>query len=412
MMIELLLALLLVALVGAVFFVKSQKKTVAHSSEKGPASLTVAPHESAERPSMILLGETADKPLVTIKAVNNNTTATGRTLDLGSPSISRMSALLQAAPSILVAAEASGKQLMEVVVNGDLVRASDGNGVRAFTMGANGIKEHARLFEVKNLSTMINAAAIWQIASVVVAQKHLADISEKLDQIKEGVKSISSFLDNERRSRIEAAQSYLTQAFQTLQAGEMPASIRGQLESCERDLLEIQIHLTKEYRQSLTEAVEHREKFGTETLAQEIAEKIVKQQKIAQDLALCLQTRIIAWHVLALYPGEPHLKDVRRANIQSAIDSLQALGPEFSTAIEREIAAITAVFNRAKTLEERRDGLRSKSRSAVSKLTSDYEQADKGIKDSSRLLQLHDAPARFLFEYDNRELIGVRELAA
>ena len=37
---------------------------------------------------------------------------------------------------------------------------------------------------------MVNAAAVWQVASVDVAQKHLADISAKLDEIHKGVEAL------------------------------------------------------------------------------------------------------------------------------------------------------------------------------------------------------------------------------
>ncbi len=99
------------------------------------------------------------------------------------------------------------------------VPAGDGNGLRAFTVIADGIKEHARVFEVENLQNMINAAAIWQIASVVVAQKHLTDINKKLDEIKDGVLGISRFLDNQRKSRIRSTYDYLGQVSQAIQGG-------------------------------------------------------------------------------------------------------------------------------------------------------------------------------------------------
>lgn len=104
--------------------------------------------------------------------------------DHRSKPIGRLTALIQAVPSLLVASEAHGKRLMEVVINGDLVRAADGNGSRPYAITNGRISELARLFEVEKLSDMINAAAVWQIASVVVAQKHLADISQKLDELK------------------------------------------------------------------------------------------------------------------------------------------------------------------------------------------------------------------------------------
>ena len=70
---------------------------------------------------------------------------------------------------------------MEVVVDGTLARAADGSGLLPFVRGPNGrIVEQARLFDAANLQRMVSAAALWQVASVIVAQKHLADISGRL----------------------------------------------------------------------------------------------------------------------------------------------------------------------------------------------------------------------------------------
>ena len=81
-------------------------------------------------------------------------------LDIESGPISRLAELIQAVPAVLAAAQTSGKHLMEVVINGDLVHASDGNGLRAFTRGVRGIVQQARLFEVSNLQNLMNAGAI------------------------------------------------------------------------------------------------------------------------------------------------------------------------------------------------------------------------------------------------------------
>jgi hypothetical protein len=59
---------------------------------------------------------------------------------------------------------------MEVSINGALTRAADSIGYRAFSMGADAIKEHVHLFEVDKLQNMINPSAIWQVASVAKSE--------------------------------------------------------------------------------------------------------------------------------------------------------------------------------------------------------------------------------------------------
>ncbi|GAB3419988.1 hypothetical protein NX774_08160 [Massilia agilis] len=152
---------------------------------------------------------------------------------------------------------------MEVVINGELTPAADGIGWRAFATGPNGITEHARLLDADKLQNMINCAAVWQLASVIVAQKHLADISRKLDEIAKGVRGISNFLDDERRSMVEGAYSWLRQAIDAVTAGEMTPAVRHQLEGVERDLESILNHLIREFRRELLAPVKE-DSIGTE----------------------------------------------------------------------------------------------------------------------------------------------------
>lgn len=60
---------------------------------------------------------------------------------------------------------------MEVLVNGDLAAAADGQAFGVSVLGDNGIKEHAKLFGTAIWGSLVNAAAVWQVASVIVAQK-------------------------------------------------------------------------------------------------------------------------------------------------------------------------------------------------------------------------------------------------
>lgn len=337
--------------------------------------------------------------VASFEAGSNDTSASGLA--------GRLGAILQAAPSALVAGEAAGKQLMEVVVNGSLVRASDGDGWRAFAMGPKGVKEHARLFDAENLQNMINAGAVWQIASVIVAQKHLADISRKLDAIGNGVRQISEFLDDQRRSQIQGAYRYLAQARAALEAGDMPSSVRIELEHCERNLLSLQTHLHLDFKRALGKDAENTGTIGTEELALAISGKIRKQETLLHDIALCLQTRICAWHVMSLFPGDPGLKEARRRDIQHAAEEIGGFSAALKAQIERETGNMHSRFNLGNTLERRRTALRQQADGTARKIASTRTAADGAISDTEGMLQAQDAPLRVLIQYQD----GVVEAA-
>ena len=213
-----------------------------------PASLLGHPEPraiEAIRPAAIAFGFDPISPAVTIaRLTDDECFRSARPIELGDGLTGRIGALMQSAPSVLVANAHQGRHLMEVAINGELVRAATGDGFRAFALDASRhIAEHATLFDIGNLTKLVDAAAVWQVASVVVAQKHLADISAKLSVIAECVGRLSTFLDSARRTRISGTYGYLCQVVQAIQQGELPPSIRNELESCEWDLSACQNHL-------------------------------------------------------------------------------------------------------------------------------------------------------------------------
>ncbi len=385
------------------------------------ASSTPAPAVGAPEPiskeiteptsNTIVIGKSKDAPMVTIKRVSTPVEFDAvKPIDARSKStVSRLIPLFQAVPSLLVAQQASGKHLMEVVVNGNLVSAADGNGLRAFAMGTDGIKEHARLFEVKDLENLINAAAVWQIASVLVAQKHLADISSKLDEIKKGVAGISRFLDDQRKTRIRGTYEYLGQIYVALQGGELSGAARNQLESCERDLIEIHEHLVEEYRQKAKKKVEVDE-WGSGELYKGISEKIDELDFLAQDIAVCLKTRIAAWHVLSLFPGDTSLKVARRESIQKSIRTFVSLGRVSRDTVQEEIHSIDSFWNTAETLQTRRNSLKKKNSATIQNLTDLSEQGLEQIKRSELVILEADRPNHLLFQIENGVIVGAGQM--
>lgn len=376
---------------------------------KNPGFLEIKKTES-KVPDRIVIGSNPQLPVMTILPVSENKGLSNlKKLDTnGDKSISRLGAALQAIPSLLVAGEASGKTLMEVVINGDMVRAADGNGLRAFAMNGNKISENARLFEVDKLQNLINAAAIWQVASVVVAQKHLAEISKKLDEIKAGVEHISQFLENQRKARILSAYDYIGEIYLSIKNCEISSSSQIELERCERDLSEIQYHLEMEFRQKIDKKVEHTETWGTEQLTNDIGKKISDLEAISADIAICLKTRIAAWHVLSLFPGNYQHK-ARQESILKSIRSFSELAPYFEEKITSEVDSIDSMWNKSNTLSERRHNLRNKYTSATYSLGDVANKNLEYVSKSADLLLEKDQPTHMYLEFENGSLIGARQ---
>lgn len=358
----------------------------------------------------IVIGENADSPLVTIKALDSieDYEIANPLSQKNSKSISKLSALFQAIPSLMLENQTVGKQLIEVSINGDLVRASDGIGWRAFSVGSGGIKEHARLLDVQNLQSLINISAIWNIASVLVAQKHLADISSKLDGIKCGIEGVARFQDNQRKARVNSAYEILLQIFTTISDGEFPEDGRIHIGDIERDLLEIEDHLTSEYRQMVDKPDDDIDTFGTKKQTKNLEVKITDLDNKAGEIEICLKTRIAAWQVLMLYPGK-HYQKARRQNIEKSIKKFAELAPYSKDRIGSEISSITSVWNKPDTLISRKESLINIFDSTMQKLDEKIQYASLELQRNEQTLLEIDKPTRILLQYENGVFVGAKQ---
>lgn len=91
--------------------------------------------------------------------------------------------------------------------------------VRGIYHGADGIKGHANLVAVEKTGTVVanTAAAAMSVASMVVGQYYMTQINAELSKISDGLDKISSFQDNEYKSKVFAlvAQVKKISAFQS-----------------------------------------------------------------------------------------------------------------------------------------------------------------------------------------------------
>lgn len=297
----------------------------------------------------VLIGQSPERPVMWLQESEAWIEfRQGENVEKGSSTIGKVLAAMQAVPDLLLGQAVNGKRLMEVVINGDLTMAADGNGFRGFAMGAKGIKEHARLFDLDNLNKLVDAALVWRIASVVVAQKHLHDINQNLVEIKEAIHSVAQFQRDEQRSRIESCFEYLLQISASVQEGERGTAVRNRLENIEAEMDAIQRHLKNLFDGKLGLKIVHDEMLGADKLGTDIDVKIVALNKLLQDYLLAGMTRAGALQMLVLFPGESTLKKGRRESVIKSAEVARTMSDDFIKGLSAEIDGMNTVWEPAK----------------------------------------------------------------
>ncbi|WP_448632564.1 MULTISPECIES: hypothetical protein [Pseudomonas fluorescens group] len=356
----------------------------------------------------LIIGVTSDKPLVTVKPVSvypKNSTAVDRTTS----GIDRLSPLLQAIPSAALASEVAQTRLMEVVINGPLAKVANGEGFRAFNIEGGRVREHATLFEPERLQNLVNSAALFQIASVVVAQKHLADISAKLDDIKAGIDAINAYLSDKRRSEITGALKYLGQVAVMLHHGEMDDAARAQLEFIERELGGINDHLVLSL-EALKKKVDGFDSPGLFDGSSGLVSKLSVEQSAAERLVeewkLCMSARWVACSLLRQITGQTSLLTKREEDLNSEVHAFfSKQGPleKFNTALDGRIDTLSSVWEWQSTIQVNRIKLRQWNEERLPKLKTD---AQSDIQGASTLLIEREANVTLTIEMRDGELVG------
>jgi hypothetical protein len=279
-----------------------------------------------------------------------------RRLDAQGGGISRLNSVLSLVPSVLLSREVASGKYMEVLINGPLVSAKSGDGYRAFSMGEKGIQENAILRDPTALSRMANGALLFQVVSMIVAQKHLADISEKLDILVDEVKRISAFQEDQRKARLRAALKHLQDAAPAVLHGELSDALRHSLEAHEVSLLEIQDHIEQQLSEAVEEIAHLKDPnmFGAEGLVAVIEAHHRRIDGLINQWLLCLRARCMAWFLLSAFPEEIELKKSRLTSIKQSIQAFMAdQGPlaHAHRALNVKIAAVDALFNWQPTID-------------------------------------------------------------
>lgn len=298
-------------------------------------------------PQKWVIGEDPQHPAIAISEIATSDMPQFAVMEEGDVSgISRLNPLLQAIPAALTSQHVSQHHFMEVIIDGPLAKAKDGVGFRAFSLGDNGkIKEHAVLMDPEKLGNLVNTGLLLQTASVLLAQKHLADINEKLLTISEDVKKVANFQTDERASKIYAAIKYLRQTAPGLQNGELSSAIRKTLEDLELELIGIQTHLLKEIV-TISHEVQNcaiSTFFSSDKITTKLKGLQQDQQKRIVEWKMALSARAFALQMVSLFSGDETLLKARESSIRQDVDEFKKVLEEVAHVHRNRIDAISPV---------------------------------------------------------------------
>lgn len=380
-------------------------RTAEACSEKVP---TVSPRnrantlvvENSEQVPVLSMVRISDPSVENWKPVHND------------DGISRLNSLLQGVPSLVTASDVATSQYMEVVINGPLLKAKGKEGYRLITM-IDKKPQHGTLLDPSQLSTIVNAAALFQVASVAVAQKHLADISRKLSEIKAIVERIDRSQKDQRLASIRGAIQYFEQVAHAVLSGELSDSVSNQIEHLETQLLQIQEHLLLEIRNQIPATMEVKDEamFGSQAMENSIRAHQERLDDLYQQLLLCIRARACGWQLLSAYPGSDLRKDTRKRNIEEALDLLNEGGELLSKTDEimrQKVKSMFAHLNRKITVNQRKLALLQSLDQLLAKVSQNKQKITEELRTAQAFIASQSEPATILVKIENGQIVASR----
>lgn len=361
-------------------------------------------------------GHDIHQPALTVATIPpSESINTGAMQEQDITGISRLSPLLQTLPSLAASTHIASHQYMEVIINGPLASVKDGPGFRGFSLGEKGIKEHAVLLNPDKLSQLVNAGMLLNVASAVLAQKHLADISKKLTEIVEAVREVSAFQNNARKSEIIGAIQYLQQITPVVIEEQCSPAIRQKLEDIEVQFSALQAHLLTDITAAgdKVAALKDRGLFGST----EITNKIQTQQKILDERIhewdLAMKVRAQALHLLTHAEGNTTLVRHRQQTIVHNYQEFESVVDKVERQVHQRIQGISALTEQSNTTNANKVLLRKWTTTTLMQQKMAIEEAHSSFgKFQQGLLAEQPQSARLLVEMQDGKPVKCFELPA
>ncbi|NWK80315.1 hypothetical protein [Aquitalea sp. LB_tupeE] len=328
--------------------------------------------------------------------------------------INTLNAILQAIPAVATATEVASTRYMEVVIDGPLLKAKGVDGYRLITI-KDGTFSHGTLLDPSSLSQIVNPAALLQIVSVVVGQKHLADIKRELTEIKNTLKSVSEFQQNERFTKITGIIKYIEQHATSILSGAPADAVSNMLETNERDLIILIDHFITDIR-SGTAAIttlSDPDKFGSEGIKKAIEDQHALVSRHYQSALLAVRARAANLQ-LSIHTGLS--SELRQARLEQIEECLKELGEDGymarDTAIHmrEKIRSISARTNKAKTLNQRKLELLSLNKTLNDSLRKYRLEIEKCMAEADFSNAAQHEPTRLHIRMEGNQVRGLKAI--
>lgn len=313
--------------------------------------------------------------------------------------------LLQFAPDVAVAKEVTTNKYMQVIANGALTKAKDGNGQLGIVLGDKGIDSHARLFDPDQLKKLLTTSVAMRAVTMAVGQAHLAEISSQLKEMNIKIAEIKQFLDDERASKIEAIDHYFDEYFLSANNSfELSPVRRSQVEQDSREIDAVLLHLTKEIKNAIS-AVENfvdDSMFGSDKSFDALWNMLDKHLTILGQWFLVARVKAKAVQSLLL-SNESDLFSQRKNSFINQINELNKNEiAELREAWINRINTLNAKLSSDKELAFKRNNLRSKLNTYLEKINDLTSYMNLTIHD----IENANGQTEILLEVSNNEVVN------
>lgn len=378
----------------------------------------------------IWLGDDLD-PLLTIEPFSESNHAVLRHVEMPKQVVSSLSAVFQAVPATAISIAASSSNLVKMILSPELAHSIQ-NGSAEFMKAATGgfrgtvvssgaktVVGQASFDKASLLKNAAVATACWQVASVIVAQKHLADISRKLDNIAKDVRDIKQWLEQERIGKLEGNINYLKGIGTALLQGALPhdqlSAYHTNIEEIERECNQIiasQLNYIDYLYKNMPEYSKIEGTFGTAQEVSAISNIIEEFSEIYKPILLAQKVRIAACAILSAMPDKEEFVKLRANKIKEEIQVLP-YQKDIYHSIKDLIMKIDSIFTFNDTIEERKRELYTKIDNARGFLNESKEFLNIEIGINDRLLLEKKKPIEIIVErYPNGQISQICTLSA
>lgn len=328
----------------------------------------------------------------------NEITSTNTGNNLDQDTISQFNHCLSLFPSAATARAGNSSKLMTCsFAYEQLKQAKDGTGAIGAVPNETGkIKAQARFQEAKKVKSLVNATLVFNIVSQALAQKHLADINERLNIIGQKIDKIQKHLEQSRSSKIEAFYEFLRVNGQLIadRKSISECTLQSISEGAREMCTEI-THLKNDIDSARKEIEEFNPKswFGSNDIREKLNEKIENISRLNREYILGVQSVLIAYLTLYIKKGgSDDFFSLSRARIEDFSEIASTWGGTKAT-IKRHLLNMKPFFELARSTHANTLQIENKVNSANNSF---YDQK-KRIENLYKNIQSAQSP-RFILE--------------